>query len=272
MNDRSEAPDEVRFGAFRYLPDQSILLKEGKRVRIGSRGLALLRVLAAHAGQFVPNDILIAAAWPNTRVEDTNLRVQMAALRRLLSDDGDLLRITNAPGRGYALTVAPGGLEGSDRLAKQVEVKAPAHALPTQLTSLVGRQDDVATVVKRLLAGRFVSVVGPGGIGKTRVAIEACVRLIEEGHPRIRFVDLAPLSSGEFVASAVATALQVDDEAKYAPIETSVIALQRIRTLLVLDNCDHVLDAAAELSEKLLRAVADVRILATSCEPLLVDR
>ena len=177
----------MRFGAFRFLPDQSILLKEGKRVRIGSRGLALLRVLVAHAGHFVPNDILIAAAWPNTRVEDTNLRVQMAALRRLLSDDGDLLRITNAPGRGYAFTTAPGGLEGSDRPAKPVEAQVPAHAWPMQLTSLVGRQDDVATVVKRVLARRFVSVVGPGGIGKTRVAIEACVRLIEEAHLRNLF-------------------------------------------------------------------------------------
>jgi len=270
-DDRSGAADEVRFGAFRYLPDQSILLKEGKRVRIGSRALSLLKVLAAHAGHFVPNDILIAAAWPNTRVEDTNLRVQMTALRRLLSDDGDLLRITNAPGRGYALTVAPGGLEGSDRPAKPLEGQPPAHTLPTQLASLVGRGDSVAIVVKRLSARRFVSVVGPGGIGKTRVAIEACVRLIEEGYPRICFVDLAPLSSGEFVASAVATALLVDDVAKTVPIEKIVRALRRNRTLLVLDNCEHVLDAAAELSEGLLRAVPDLRILATSREPLLVD-
>jgi DNA-binding winged helix-turn-helix (wHTH) protein len=155
-DDPSGAADEVRFGAFRYLPDQSILLKEGKRVRIGSRALSLLKILAAHAGHFVTNDMLIAAAWPNTRVEDTNLRVQMTALRRLLSDDDDLLRITNAPGRGYALTVAPGGLEGSDRPAKpRDDGQPPAHALPTQLTSLVGRGDSVAAVVKRLSARRF---------------------------------------------------------------------------------------------------------------------
>jgi DNA-binding winged helix-turn-helix (wHTH) protein len=96
----SGAADEVRFGTFRYLPDQSLLLREGKRVGIGSRALSLLKVLIVHAGQFVPNDILIAAAWPNTHVDETNLRVQMTALRRLLSVDGDLLKITNAPGRG----------------------------------------------------------------------------------------------------------------------------------------------------------------------------
>lgn len=270
-DDRSGAADEVRFGAFRYLPDQSLLLKEGKRVRIGSRALSLLRVLTAKSGQFVPNDILIAAAWPNTRVDDTNLRVQMTALRRLLSIDGDLLRITNAPGRGYALTIAPGGSETAASPGKPVEEPPPTYALPTQLSSLVGREDSVATVVKHLSARRFVSVVGPGGIGKTRVAIEACVRLIDEGRPRFCFVDLAPLSSGEFVPSAVATALLVDDEAKTAPIEKIVRALRRGRTLLALDNCEHVLDAVAALSEGLLRAAPDLRILATSREPLLVD-
>jgi predicted ATPase len=97
------------------------------------------------------------------------------------------------------------------------------------------------------------------------------VRLIEESYPRICFVDLAPLSSGEFVASAVASALLVDDEAETAPIEKIVRSLRRNHHLLVLDNCEHVLDAAAELSEGLLRAVPDLRILATSREPLLVD-
>ncbi len=268
---RSATADEVRFGAFRYLPDQSLLLKDGKRVRVGSRALGLLKVLTANAGQFVPNDILIAAAWPNTRVDDTNLRVQMTALRRLLSVDGDVMRITNAPGRGYALTIAPGGSEASDWPAKPLEDQPPTYALPAQLTSLVGREESVATILKHLSARRFVSVVGPGGIGKTRVAIEACGRLIDEGHPRICFVDLAPLSSGEFVASAVASALLVNEEVQTAPLEKIVGALQRSRTLLALDNCEHVVDAVAALSEGLLRAAPDLRILATSREPLLVD-
>jgi DNA-binding winged helix-turn-helix (wHTH) protein len=190
----SGAADEVRFGTFRYLPDQSLLLREGKRVGIGSRALSLLKVLIVHAGQFVPNDILIAAAWPNTHVDETNLRVQMTALRRLLSVDGDLLKITNAPGRGYALTIAPGESEVSNRTAKPREGQPPTDGLPTQLTSLVGREDAIATVLKHFPERRFVAVVGPGGIGKTRVAIEACVRLIDEGHQRICFVDLAPFS------------------------------------------------------------------------------
>jgi DNA-binding winged helix-turn-helix (wHTH) protein len=106
--------DEVRLAPFRYFPDQSLLLREGKRVRVGSRALSLLKVLPANAGQFVPNEVLIAAAWPNTSVDETNLRVQMTALRQLLSVDGDLLKITNAPGRGYALIVVPGGPRADD--------------------------------------------------------------------------------------------------------------------------------------------------------------
>jgi predicted ATPase/DNA-binding winged helix-turn-helix (wHTH) protein len=270
--DRIEAADEIRLGAFRYFPDQSLLLKDGKRVRIGSRALSLLKLLAANLGHFVTNDKLIAAAWPNTRVEETNLRVQMTALRRSLNDDSGVLTITNAPGRGYALTVAASGLASRDRTAAvPFDEQTTVEGLPTQLTSLVGREDAVATVVNRLSTQRFVSVVGPGGIGKTRVVIEACTRLVEEGNPRICFVDLAPLSSGEFVASAVATTLQVGDEAKIAPMEKIVQALRQNPSLLVLDNCEHVLDAAAELAEGLLRAVPHLRILATSREPLLVD-
>ena len=268
-DDRAEAAAEVRFGAFRYLPDQSILLKDGKRVRIGSRALSLLKVLAAHTGHFVSNDMLMAAAWPNTHVEDTNLRVQMTALRQLLGSD-DCVRITNAPGRGYALTVEPAGTRGDDPPARPIG-EQPAHALPTRLTSLVGREGSVAIVMKRLSAARFVAVVGPGGIGKTRVAIEVCVRLMEEHGPRICFVDFAPLSAGEFVASAVAAALAADDEAKSGPVERIVQSLRQGRTLLVLDSCEHVLDDAAELSEDLLRAVPDLSILATSREPLLVE-
>ena len=268
---RSGTADEVRFGAFRYLPDHSLLLKDGKRVRIGSRGLCLLKVLAANPGQFVPNDLLIAAAWPNTRVDDTNLRVQMTALRRLLSVEGDDMRIANAPGRGYALMIAPGESDTGDWPARPLDEPSPTTILPAQLTSLVGREDSVATVVKHLSARRVVSVVGPGGIGKTRVAIEACSRLIDESHLRICFVDLSPLSSGEFVASAVASALLINDESKTAPIEKIVLELQRSPILLALDNCEHVLDTVATLSEGLLRAAPDLRILATSREPLLVD-
>ena len=127
-DDRGEADAGVRFGAFRYLPEQSILLKDGKRVRIGSRALSLLKVLAAHTGHFVSNDTLIAAAWPNTHVEDTNLRVQMTALRQLLGGD-DSVRITNAPGRGYALTVEPAAARGDHPPARPLGEQA--HALPT---------------------------------------------------------------------------------------------------------------------------------------------
>ena len=261
---RSATADEVRFGGFRYLPDQSLLLKDGKRVRIGSRALCLLKPLIDNAGQFVSNDRLIAGAWPNTHVDDTNLRVQMTALRRLLSVDGDFMRITNAPGRGYALTIAPDGLEASEWLAKPLKEPLPTNSLPAQLTSLVGREDAVATVIKNLSARRFVSVVGPGGIGKTRVAIEVCGRLIDEGDQRIHFVDLAPLASGEFVATAVASALTHDDEAQTSPFGRIVGALRRSRAVLALDNCEHVLDTVATLSEGLLRAAPDLRILATS--------
>ena len=196
-----------------------MLLKEGKRVRIGSRALSLLKVLAAHAGHFVSNDMLIAAAWPNTHVEDTNLRVQMTALRQLLGGD-DCMRITNAPGRGYALTVEPAGARGDDAPAPPLG-EAGGSALPTQLTSLVGREGSVAIVVKRLSAARFVAVVGPGGIGKTRVAIEACVRLMEEGWPADLFRGLRPAVGRRVRRQCGRGRAAADDEARVGPVERS---------------------------------------------------
>ena len=270
QDDGADPARQIRFGAFRYFPDQSILLKGGKRVRIGSRALCLLKALTVQIGRFVPNDELFTAAWPDTHVDDTNIRVQITALRRVLCGKGGAVRITNAPGRGYALTVAPDALEDGAGTATPPGTQPDVQALPRHLTSLVGRAEAVDAVIARLSGHRFVTIAGPGGIGKTRVAIEACARLDADGQ-RICFVDFSPLSSGAVVASTIAGALLIDDDAIATSTERIVRALADQPYLLVLDNCEHVLDAATVISEDLLRAVPDLRILATSREPLLVE-
>ena len=244
--------------------------EDGKRVRIGSRALALLNALVENAGQFVANDVLMAKAWPSTSVEETNLRVQMTILRRLLDDTTrEQSHITNAPGRGYAFTSPLARLQ-QDKVSSTPDPEA-LHNLPIPLTPLIGRQDVIAAIVDRLGTRRLISVVGPGGIGKTRVATEVSWKIADERGLRVCFVDLAPLASADFVTGAVAAALHLDYSETASPLDQIIKLLRQSEFLLVLDNCEHVVDEGAALAETLLRGVPKLRILATSREPLRAE-
>jgi predicted ATPase len=144
------------------------------------------------------------------------------------------------------------------------------HNLPDRLTRPIGRADIVAMVSSRLQRGRFVTIVGPGGIGKTTVALAVADQLIASYKDGGRFVDLAPLNDSQLVPSALASVLGVPirSENPY-PALTSFLKDKQI--LLLFDNCEHVLLAAAELAESLLKGAPAVHILATSREPLRAE-
>lgn len=260
----------VRFGPFEFYPSSGVLFKQNNPVRIGSRALALLTELAQNAGHFVSIDQLVKAAWPNTIVEETNLRVQIAGLRRLLDDDtSQMSYIANAPGRGYALTVKEIHIsESSDMEPAQV---IHPLGLMTPLTPLLGRQEVVQKVADKVIKHRCVSIVGPGGIGKTRVASEVSWQIANSSEVMVCFVDLAPLNSGDMVLSTVASTLQLTDSNDIALKDKIIHFLSQRKTLLVFDNCEHVLESVAELTEALLLEIELLYILATSREPLLVN-
>jgi len=259
---------EVRFGDFQLYPARRLLLRNGEPIKIGSRALALLAALAERPGQIVTNEALMTAGWPDTHVEEANLRVQMGTLRRLL-DDGitDLSYIFNAPGRGYSLSFLAVETAGSKATTSGRE----PLGLSSPLTHLVGRQEAVLAVLTRIKQRRLVTIVGPGGIGKTRVAIEVAWARTSDSSQRVCFVDLASLSAGEFVATTIATALQFEGAKDLSTKEVLSRGLRAEPTLLVLDNCEHVLETVAELANTLLREVPTLRVLATSREPLLID-
>jgi predicted ATPase/DNA-binding winged helix-turn-helix (wHTH) protein len=261
----------ITFGPFRLFAGHRLLLEGEKPVRLGSRAFDILTALVERAGQVVPKEELIARAWPNTFVEEGNLKIQVSALRRALGDgQGGHRYVVTVPGRGYDF-VAPVRREEPTRAASPPAI-APTlptavHNLPFAVTRMIGRDDAVAALVARLSGQRLVTIVGPGGIGKTTVALAVAERLIADYEHGVWLVDLAPLGDSRLVPSAVATVLGLEIGAE-DPLPGLVATLRDSRMLLLLDNCEPVIEAAARLTTAILGGAPGVTVLATSREPL----
>ncbi|MFO1068397.1 MAG: winged helix-turn-helix domain-containing protein [Geminicoccaceae bacterium] len=256
------------FGPFRLLPAQQLLLEGDRPVRLGGRALDILIALVERAGEVIPKDELVRRVWPDTFVEEGSLRVHVAALRRALGDGQNGNRyVANVPGRGYAFVGAIGPAEAASAAAAPAP---PAADLPAPLARMIGRDEAVAGLVARLGRRRLVTVVGAGGIGKTAVALAVGSALAPDLADGVRFVDLAPVADPALVASALAPVLGVAVRSS-DPLPGLLAYLRERSTLLVLDSCEHVVDAVAGLAEAILQHTAGVRILATSREPLRAE-
>src|SRR5438270_2967943 len=258
----------ISFGPYRLLAAQRLLLEGDTPVRLGSRAFDTLAALVGRAGEVVGKEELIARVWPQTFVEDANLKIQVSALRRALGDGHAGRRfIVTVPGRGYNF-VAPVSLEEPLRAALPPAVgSASVHNLPHAMTRMIGRDETVAALVSQLSRQRLVTILGPGGIGKTTLALAVAERMIADYEHGVWLIDLAPLGDPRLVPSAVATVLGLEIHTEN-PLPGLVAGLREKRMLLLLDNCEHVIDAAAGLAAAVLSGVPRVNILATSREPL----
>ncbi|HTZ79092.1 MAG TPA: winged helix-turn-helix domain-containing protein [Stellaceae bacterium] len=246
-----------------------ILLAEGRPTELGSRALDILEVLIEAKGELVRKDELLRRVWPDTVVDENNLQVQISALRRVLGDDRNLIR--TVAGRGYRFTgevqaVSDGG-EPPPAAAPQ-QAATPATNLPAPVSALVGRDIELEEVHKLADLHRLVTLTGAGGIGKTRLGIEVGRRLSPEFREGAWLVELAALSDPELVPVAMASVLGLELVGTRSGGEQIAAALAPRNLLLVLDNCEHLVGAAAQVAETVLRAAPAVRVLATSREPL----
>jgi predicted ATPase/DNA-binding winged helix-turn-helix (wHTH) protein len=263
--------DVISFGPFRLYAARRLIEKEGVPLHLGGRALDILLVLVEHASEVVSKNDLMAQVWPGVTVDEGSLRVHVATLRKALGDGESGARyLTTLTGQGYCF-VAPVSRSSAPSPLETVASKpGHVHHLPTRLTRMVGRDQTVQEISEQLKTERFVTIAGPGGIGKTTVAVSVGYELLTEFAGAIQFLDLGPLNDPLLIPGTVASALGLPVQSA-DPTRGLIGFLRGKRMLLILDSCEHVIDTAAALAERIFEEAPQVHILATSRESLRVE-
>ena len=259
------------FGPFRLFSAARLLLKDDRPVAMGSRAFDILLALTERPGEVVDRRHLIKRAWPGMIVEEANLRVNVAHLRKVLGQSEEGPRyVTNVPGRGYCFVAPVEWLEGDDRSKRDISLTLAPLDLPAPPERMVGRARTVSALVSQLASRRFVSIVGPGGIGKTTVAIAVAHAMAVDFAGAAFFVDLGALTNVDVVATAVASTLKSVIQTQ-DPVADIVAFIGDKRVLLVLDSCEHVITAVTNIASQILEANPNAYLLTTTREILRVD-
>ena len=267
----AQIKDVVFFGPFSLVAGERLLTREGVPVELGARALDILISLVSHPNEVVSKRDLLARVWPDVTVEEASLRFQIASLRKALGEGREDARyITTLAGRGYCFVAPISRASDQGNVQAVVDASYAPDNLPSRLIRMVGRADDVHTLANQLITARFVTVVGAGGIGQTTVAIAVGHYLKRIFAGAVLFVDLGMLSDPNLVATAVASTLGLSVRSDDAT--PSLIAyLRDKRKLLILDTCEHLIEAVAALASQIFEAAPQVHILATSRETLRVE-
>jgi predicted ATPase/DNA-binding winged helix-turn-helix (wHTH) protein len=260
----------VSFGPFRLKIAERRLERNGTIVPLGARAFDILVTLIGRAGTVVSKSDIMAGAWPHATVDDSALRVQIVALRKALGEgEGGARYLTTVSGQGYCFVARLQHRDDAKPAAAR-QIASPVPNLPARPQQLVGRDLAIDTIAERLNKGRFVTIVGPGGIGKTTVAIAAGHALLAQFNGAVHFFDLGTIRDADQVPSLVASTLGLAGQAGN-PSERLVNFVRDKRLLLVLDCCEHVIERAAALAERLYIEAPQIHVLATSREALRVE-
>lgn len=272
--DRGSAPI-VHFGRFRLAPHRRELLADGVLVPIGGRALDVLIVLIEARGKLVTKDEFLDRVWCGTIVEENTLQFQISMLRKALGEDNGFIKTIS--GRGYCFIAdietpadqEPAPADQGIVAAPHVPDLPPSTNLPALTSDLVGREAQLSELADVVATHRLVTLSGIGGIGKTRLGLELARRLLPKFPDGVWLAELGSLSDPDQVLPAIAGVLGLADTP--ASPERLAAALASKHLLLMIDNCEHLIGAAARVAEALLHAGTSLRVIATSREPLRAD-
>jgi predicted ATPase/DNA-binding winged helix-turn-helix (wHTH) protein len=244
---------------------------DGKRAPLGPRGFGLLKFLVANRHRPVSKQELLETVWRGVIVEENNLQVQISTLRRILGPQA----IATIPGRGYRFMVPILGDDASRPEALAQEGEPPARPsqggnFPGWLPELYGREGECHAVRELVERHALVSIVGAPGIGKTRLALAAASELADAYQDGVWIVELASLNDPQLLAQTFAQALRIVLPGLREAADELAAALRDQHALIVVDNCEHLIDDTGFLISRLLHQAGRLRILVTSQEALKV--
>lgn len=261
----------VRFGPFKLAVNERMLTKGGSPVELGGRALEILIVLATSPNEILSKKELMDRVWPDATVEEGSLRFHMAGLRKALGDGQDGARyIATLAGRGYCFVAPTEPVLPDDNDTASANESFPHTNLPQRLRRMVGRDVDVLKLGAQLMDSRLLTIVGPGGVGKTTVAIAAAHQAVDAFAGHVLFVDLGVISDPRLAATTIAAMLGLPVQAEDATPDV-IRFLRDKRLLLILDTCEHLVETIATMASAVLDAAPQVHIVATSREALRID-
>jgi predicted ATPase/DNA-binding winged helix-turn-helix (wHTH) protein len=259
------------FGAWEIDLARREMRLNGVPANIGSRAFEVVETLVQSAGELIDKYDLMNRVWPGAVVEENTLQAQISAIRRALGPDRGLLK--TVAGRGYRL-LGDWIIRQKDCASAGLSTAEPARSYVTNLTAppsaLIGRETAEAQLLEMLSTYRMITMTGPGGIGKSILAQTVARNLLATFRGDGLLVELVSLRDPALVPFAVATVLGLKQGGE---ISFEFIARQigGRKLLLVLDNCEHLIEGAARLAETLVRSCPHTTILATSREVLRID-
>ncbi len=267
-------PDTVFvFDTFRLNPARRLLLDGDAALSLGGRAFDVLVALVRRRGELAGKAELMNEVWPDVVVEENNLTTQIVTLRKLLRQaPPDRQLIVTVPGRGYRFVwpvtlEAPGTSDALTAPAAPIGAGIPAgpmHNLPLESNSFIGRERELADIAARLAERKLVTLVGSGGVGKTRVAIRAARAALADYADGVWLLELAPLTDPALVAETLCRLLGIPVSGERNPTDIAIGFLRQKTLLLLLDNCEHLAAETARLAAALLAHCPNVTILATS--------
>src|SRR6201993_553247 len=261
-----------KFGAGEIDLARGEMRLNGVPADVGSRAFEIVETLVQSAGELIDKYDLMNRVWPGAGVEENTLQAQISAIRKALGPDRGLLK--TIAGRGYRL-LGNWIVQQEDFAAAGTQTVEPARSYVTNLAAppgaLIGRKNAEAQLLELLSTYRMVTMTGPGGIGKSVLAQAVARNLLGTFGGDGLLVELVSLSDPALVPFAVATVLGLEQGGAETSFESIAREIGARKLLLVLDNCEHLIEAAARLVETLLRSCPNTTVLATSREVLRID-